>query len=338
MGVRSLTLKDKLDRPLKDIRISVTDRCNFRCFFCMPPDKDIQFLDRKELLTYEEIAKLVKILSQLGVRKVRITGGEPLMRAHLENLIALLSDIEGIKDIALTTNGYKLAQKVKDLKDAGLKRITVSLITLRQERFVSMIGRNVDLGEIIEGIEEAKEVGLEPVKINTVVVKGVNDDEIIDITEFCRERGLVLRFIEFMDVGTLNGWNMEKVVSAEEILNILSRKYPVEELPKKAESETSLRFKFKDINLEFGIIASVTKPFCRGCTRLRLSADGKFYTCLFSSVGHDVKSLLRGGASEEDIKAFVENLWLNREDRYSELRTQEGVKNLPKVEMFRVGG
>ncbi len=338
MGVRSLTLKDKLDRPLKDIRISVTDRCNFRCFFCMPPDKDIQFLDRKELLTYEEIAKLVEILSQLGVSKVRITGGEPLMRAHLENLIALLSDIEGIKDIALTTNGYKLAQKVKDLKDAGLKRITVSLITLRQERFVSMIGRNVDLEEIIEGIEEAKEVGLEPVKINTVVVKGVNDDEIIDIAEFCRKRGLVLRFIEFMDVGTLNGWNMEKVVSAEEILNILSRKYPVEELPKKAESETSLRFKFKDINLEFGIIASVTKPFCRGCTRLRLSADGKFYTCLFSSVGHDVKSLLRGGASEEDIKAFVENLWLNREDRYSELRTQEGVKNLPKVEMFRVGG
>ncbi len=304
----------------------------------MPADKKIEFLERKELLTYEEITRLVGILTRLGVRKVRITGGEPLLRSYLENLIAMLSSLEGIQDIALTTNGYKLKQKAKMLKEAGLRRVTVSLLTLKQDKFVSMVGKEISLREVLEGIEEAQNAGLEPVKINTVVVKGVNDDEIVSIAEYCRERRLILRFIEFMDVGTLNGWNMDRVVSAEEILKVLSDKYPIKELPKGNESETSLRFKFTDIDLEFGIIASVTKPFCRGCTRLRLSADGKLYTCLFSSKGHDIKSLIRGGASDTFIEEFIKELWSLREDRYSELRAMEGETASQKVEMFRVGG
>ncbi len=338
MGLRSLKVKDRLNRPLKDIRISVTDRCNFRCFFCMPSDKEIKFLERKELLSYEEIARLVRILSKLGVRKVRITGGEPLLRAHIENLINQLSQIDGISDIALTTNGYRLKEKAQVLKEAGLKRITVSLLTLRQDRFVSMIDREVPLSSILEGIEEAKRVGLSPVKVNTVVVKSVNDDEILDIARFCRERGLILRFIEFMDVGTLNGWNMERVVTAQDILNILRREFPIQEIPRAEASETSLKFKFQDTGLEFGIIASVTRPFCRNCTRLRLSADGKLYTCLFASQGHDVKFLLRYGASDKEIEEFIRELWSSREDRYSELRASEGPKRAYKVEMFRVGG
>ena len=330
-------LKDKLGRELKDLRISVTDRCNFRCFFCMPPDSEIEFLKREELLSYEEIARLVRLLTELGVRKVRITGGEPLLRARLENLIHLLRDNEKLSDIALTTNGYRLKEKAYPLKEAGLRRVTVSLLTLKEDRFKRMVGRDVSLGQVLEGIEKAKEVGLTPVKVNTIVVRGINNDEILDIAEFCREKGYVLRFIEYMDVGTLNGWSMDKVVPAEEIVKTLKGRYGLEELGRHEESETSFNYRYKDVSLEVGVIASVTKPFCRGCTRLRLSADGKLFTCLFSGKGYDVKGLLRSGASDEEIIDFIASLWSEREDRYSELRFRSGAK-AEKVEMFRVGG
>ncbi len=327
---------DRLGRKLRDLRISVTDRCNFRCFFCMPPDSEIDFLRREDLLTYEEIARLVSLMVPMGLRKVRITGGEPLLRAHLENLIEMLSGIEGIEDVALTTNGYNLAEKARVLRERGLRRVTVSLPTLSREKFSRIVGRYMDLDRVIEGIDSALEAGLSPVKINTVVVRGVNDEEILDIAEFCRERGLVLRFIEYMDVGTLNGWSMEKVVTAEEILEKISSRYPVEEMGRKG-SETAIRFRYRDIGLEFGIVASVSRPFCRDCTRLRLSADGRLFTCLFSSQGFDVKSLLRSGESDERIVESIKALWEAREDRYSEMRFSIQ-RSFPKVEMFRVGG
>ena len=327
---------DRLGRELRDLRISVTDRCNFRCFFCMPPGSEVDFLRREELLTYEEITRLVSLLTPMGLRKVRITGGEPLLRAHIENLIEMLSGVEGIEDIALTTNGYNLSEKAKILKEKGLKRITVSLPTLNEEKFSKIVGRSMELRKVIEGIDSALEAGFPSVKINTVVVRGVNDEEILDIAEFCRERRLVLRFIEYMDVGTLNGWSVEKVVTAEEILEKISCRYPVEEIGRKG-SETAIRFRYGDIDLEFGIIASVSRPFCRDCTRLRLSADGRLFTCLFSSRGFDVKGLLRSGASDERIVESIKALWEAREDRYSEIRFSVQDRS-PKVEMFRVGG
>lgn len=327
---------DRLGRELKDLRISVTDRCNFRCFFCMPPGKEVEFIDRKDLLTYEEIRRIVLLLIPKGLKKVRITGGEPLMRAHLENLIEMLSGLEGLRDIALTTNGYNLIEKAKALRDKGLTRITVSLPTLRRERLSKIVGRPVELERVIEGIEEALRVGFDVVKINAVVVRGVNDDEILDIAEFCRDRGLVLRFIEYMDVGTLNSWSMDMVVSAEEILSTLSKRYSLEEIGREG-SETAIRYRYKDTGLEVGVIASVTKPFCRGCTRLRLSADGYLFTCLFSEKGFNVKRLLREGASDEEIGMRIEELWRAREDRYSEMRFSLSGKR-QRVEMFRVGG
>ncbi len=328
---------DKLGRELKDLRISVTDRCNFRCFFCMPQGKEIDFVDRNDLLSYEEITKLVKVLTELGVGKVRITGGEPLMRAHIENLIRMISKLKGITDIALTTNGYGLLEKADTLKRSGLRRITVSLLTLKPEKLSWIVGRYAQLDRILEGIEEAKRVGLNPVKVNTVVIRGMNDEEIEDIAEFCRSKGLILRFIEFMDVGTMNGWSMDNVVPADEIISRLSKRYGIEEIGREG-SETALKFRYKDLDLELGIIASVTKPFCRGCTRLRLSADGKLFTCLFSGSGFDVKKLLRGGASDEEILSEIRRLWSLREERYSERRFELMKSSLPKVEMFKVGG
>ncbi len=302
----------------------------------MPPDREIPFLSREDLLSYEEIRDLVKILRNAGVRKVRITGGEPLMRLYLENLIAQLSPL--VEDLALTTNGYLLPEKAEHLRRAGLGRITISLTTLKAERLRAIAGRDVSLSTVIAGIEAAHEAGFSPVKINTVVVRGVNDDEILNIAEFCREKNLVLRFIEYMDAGTLNNWSMKKVVSAEEILSTLRRRYDLEELGRNSESETALRFRYRDTGQEVGVIASVTKPFCRGCNRLRLSADGKLFPCLFSDRGIDVRSLLRGNMDGEDILRIVEGFWKQREDRYSELRRDlMGVRG-SRVEMFRVGG
>ena len=304
----------------------------------MPPDKEIDFLNRKELLSYEEITRIVSILKNVGLRKVRLTGGEPLVRSDLEKLVYMIRDRGLVEDIALTTNGYLLKRKAKDLYEAGLKRLTVSLFTLRKDRFSAMAGRELSIKEVLDGIGAALELGFSPLKVNMVVVRGVNDDEILDMARFCRDRGIVLRFIEFMDVGTLNSWDYTKVVSKREILEILSKHFPFHQIDTPSDS-TAHRFVYMDMDLEFGIIPSITEPFCRGCTRLRLSADGKIFTCLFSTEGHDLRKLIRNGSSDEQILDYIANIWKNRNDRYSELRLSEK-ENLhrTKVEMFRVGG
>ncbi len=330
-------LKDKLGRPLRTLRVSVTDRCNFRCFYCMPPDKEIEFLPREEILTYEEIERVVRILSDLGVEKVRITGGEPLVRKGVDKLICKLKDLSGIKDIALTTNGYRLKQMAKKLAQAGLNRITVSLNTLRHERFSFMSG-GMSLDYVLEGIEAVREAGIKTIKVNSVIVRGINDDEILDLAEFCREKGLILRFIEYMDVGTLNGWTPQQVFTANEILERMASVYEFEPVLREVD-ETALRLRYRDIDLEFGIIASVTMPFCSTCTRLRLSADGTFYTCLFSDTGINIKELIRGGFDDRAIAEVIIELWQRREDRYSEIRLESiNLHSTNRVEMFRIGG
>lgn len=336
MGTGSV--KDLLGRELRDLRISVTDRCNFRCFFCMPADGDYSFFPKEEILTFEEIARFVKAVLPLGIKKIRITGGEPLVRKHLENLIRLISEFD--VDISLTTNGFLLKEKAKALKEAGLKRVTVSLPSLRDDVLSRMVGRDVKVKTILMGIEEAIKVGLVPVKVNVCVVKGVNDSEILEIAKFFKGMGLTVRFIEFMDVGTLNGWSLDKVVSAKEILSIIQKEFEVEPIGRGYRGETAQRYRYKDDGLEFGIIASVTEPFCGDCNRLRLTADGKVLTCLFAQDGYDVKRLIRSGASDEDIREFVRSVWLSRKDRYSEERLtllKEG-KSPRKIEMFKVGG
>ncbi len=328
-SVRKRMLRDRLNRPLEVLRISITDRCNLRCSFCMPPDYTYNFLPKRELLTPEEIEEIVKVFANLGVKKVRLTGGEPTLRSDLEEIILRISKVKGIRDVALTTNGYLLRDRLKDLKDAGLKRITFSVHSLNEEKNARIVNRRVDIGKVLETIDEAKALGF-TVKVNSVVVRGVNDDEILNLASYFKERRITLRFIEFMDVGTLNGWDYSKVFSADEILNVISKRYKFVELGRK-ESDTALRFRYVDDKVEFGIIASVTKPFCRGCNRIRLSADGKIYTCLFSSEGHDIRR-------EKGIEERIREIWLRREDRYSELRKLMREKRVNKVEMFKVGG
>ncbi len=304
----------------------------------MPPDKEIEFLSRGDLLSYEEIVRIVSILKDVGLRKVRLTGGEPLVRSDLERLVSMLKDRELVDDIALTTNGYLLKRKAKDLYEAGLNRLTVSLFTLREDRFATMAGREVSIREVIDGIETALALGFYPIKVNAVVVRGVNDDETVDIARFCRERGIILRLIEYMDVGTLNSWDYTKVVSKKEMLGILREHFDFYPVDTPSDS-TAQRFAYADTGLEFGIISSVTEPFCRGCTRLRLSADGKIFTCLFSTEGHDLKKLIRNGSSDEQILNYIVDIWKTRDDRYSELRLlKKGSLHRTKVEMFKVGG
>jgi len=319
-------LLDKLGRPLKVLRISLTDRCNLRCNFCMPPGKEYNFLPKKQLLTLGEIEEYVKIFAKLGVKKVRLTGGEPLLRKDLEEIIKSISKIKRIEDIALTTNGVFLKDRLNSLKEAGLKRITVSVHSLNEEKNQKLVNRKVNLKEVLEAIAEAKELGFK-VKVNSVIIRGFNDEEIINLAKFFKNLGVTLRFIEYMDVGTLNDWEFSKVVTAEEILNILKEEFNFYPLPKKPE-DTSLNFVYEDGN-KFGIIAPVTKPFCKGCNRIRLSADGKLYTCLFSDLGHDLRNA-------KDKEEFIKEVWRYREDRYSELRWK--LRKEKKVEMFKVGG
>ncbi len=320
-------LRDKLGRPLEVLRISVIDKCNFRCIFCMPPDKEYNFLKSSELLTPEEIESIVKDFTKVGVKKIRITGGEPLLRRDLEEIIERISKIKEVKDIALTTNGNLIINRLESLKKAGLKRITFSIHSLDNEKNKKIINRSVNLEEILHAINYAKSLGVK-VKVNTVLIKGFNDSEILNIAEYFKKKRITVRFIEFMDVGTLNGWALDKVITAEEILNEIKKKYEIVELGKDIK-ETALRYVYKDDGVEFGIIASVSKPFCRGCNRARLSADGKLYTCLFSDRGHDIRSV-------KNKKEYIEKIWKKRDDRYSELRFQERRKR--KVEMFKVGG
>ncbi|WP_299198687.1 GTP 3',8-cyclase MoaA [Thermocrinis sp.] len=327
---------DQLGRELKDLRVSVTDRCNFRCWFCMPEGEHYEFFKREEILSFEEIARVVRIVKGLGVKKVRLTGGEPLLRRHLEKLVALIS--QEVEDIALTTNGFLLKDKLQDLALAGLKRVTVSLPSLRDQTLSKLVGRDVKVGQILEGIHRSLELGLS-VKVNVCVVRDINDDEILEFIEFFRPLGVEVRFIEFMDVGTLNGWSLERVFSAKDIINAISQRYRVKPIGRRKRGETAERFMLED-GYKFGIIASVTQPFCGECNRLRLTADGKLFTCLFASDGYDLKSLLRGGARDEEIRDFIVALWEKRKDRYSEERLElleKGIKP-KKVEMFKLGG
>jgi GTP 3',8-cyclase len=337
--VSTPVLRDSLGRPLRDLRISVTDRCNFRCVYCMPKEvfgKDFQFLDRKALLSFEEIERVARILRTLGIEKIRLTGGEPLVRRNLEALIAKLAAIDGL-DLTLTTNGSLLALKALRLRDAGLKRVTVSLDSLDDAVFRAMNDVDFPVQRVLEGIDAAAAAGLTPIKVNMVVKRGVNDDSIVPMARFFRERGHIVRFIEYMDVGHTNGWQMDDVLSAAEIVQRIDRELPLEPADAQYRGEVAQRWRFRDGSGEIGVIASVTQAFCRDCTRARLSAEGQIYTCLFATSGHDLRALLRSGASDEAISQFVVNLWSGRSDRYSEIRGEHTVR-LHKVEMSYIGG
>ncbi|MBI4193746.1 MAG: GTP 3',8-cyclase MoaA [Betaproteobacteria bacterium] len=330
---------DQLGRALHDLRISVTDRCNFRCVYCMPKEvfgRDHQFLERRELLTFEEITRLARIFTRHGVGKIRLTGGEPLVRRNLEELIAMLAAVPGL-DLTLTTNGSLLKQKTRALRDAGLKRITVSLDSLDDETFMRMNDVDFPVARVLEGIEAAAAAGFAPIKINMVVKRGMNEAGILPMARFFRERGHILRFIEYMDVGHTNGWRMDDVVTAREIVERINAEMPLEPADPNYRGEVARRWRYRDGSGEIGVIASVTQAFCRDCTRVRLSTEGKLYTCLFATGGHDLRSLLRGGASDDEIDAAIRAIWAKRSDRYSEIRTAQTAK-LEKIEMSYIGG
>ena len=333
------SLTDSLQRPLRDLRISVTDRCNFRCVYCMPKEvfgRDYQFLERENLLSFEEIARLTRIFASLGVEKIRITGGEPLLRRELDRLIAMLAPIPGL-DLTLTTNGSLLAEKAPALKAAGLRRLTVSLDSLDDEVFRAMNDVDFSVERVLAGIDVAARVGLTPIKINVVVKRGVNERSVLPMARYFRGTGHILRFIEYMDVGQSNGWRLDDVVSAAEIFSTINAEMPIEPIEPNYRGEVASRWRYRDGCGEIGIIASVTQPFCRDCNRARLSADGQLFTCLFATTGHDLRALLRGGASDSDISNSIGGVWQARSDRYSENRSAETVK-LPKVEMSYLGG
>jgi len=338
-----LMIADKFGRPLRDLRISVTDRCNFRCTYCMPAEifgESYQFLPKDEILTFEEITRLGRIFAQLGVNKLRITGGEPLLRTDLHRLIAMLSEVAGVEDITLTTNGYLLAQQAQQLKDAGLQRVTVSLDTLDDEIFKQMNGRGFGTQRVLQGIEKAAEVGLAPIKINAVVQKGVNDHTIVDLARYFKGIGHIVRFIEYMDVGNRNGWKWDQVVPASEIIRRIDAEMPLEPLDPNYRGEVAMRYRYQDGEGEIGVIASVTQPFCGDCTRARLSTDGKIYTCLFASDGLSLRDHMRAGASDDDLRDLIAGIWGRRVDRYSEERTELAPlqNQRRKIEMYQIGG
>jgi cyclic pyranopterin phosphate synthase len=335
-------LVDTYKRALNDLRISVTDRCNFRCTYCMPLDQ-YEWIDKREILTFEEIARLAGLFVRLGVEKIRLTGGEPLVRQNLDRLVAKLAAIGRLKDLCLTTNGALLAEKVQSLKQAGLRRINVSLDTLDPEKFKQMTKRG-DLKKVLEGIFAAKSHGLHPIKLNAVIERGVNDDDILPLVEFSRENGFAIRFIEYMDVGNANNWTSEKLVSKKEILERIETRFPLREIGRDQGSAPAVDYEFVDGRGDLGVIASVTEPFCASCTRVRLTADGKVVTCLFSQNGHDVKALLRSGVSDEELLEFIRALWRQRKDRYSDERldalrsSSYDPKSHKKIEMISLGG
>ncbi len=334
--------RDVYDRPIADLRISVTDRCNFRCSFCMPAEHDYAFLPKPQILSFEETTRLARLFVDLGARKIRLTGGEPLLRAQIEHLIAQLAALDGLQDLALTTNAYLLPRKAPALAAAGLDRVTVSLHSLDPEIFGRLNGLGIELERALEGIRAAVAAGLAPVKLNVVAMKDVNDHEIVDLARFARDEGAVPRFIEYMDVGTLNAWDPDRVVSAREIVERIDRVFPLEPLAKERPGDVADRYRYRDGGGEVGVITSVTQPFCGDCSRVRLSADGKLYTCLFGQVGHDLKAPLRAGESDAELRERVASIWRARSDRYSEERTAalDSGRFVPaeKVEMFRIGG
>ncbi|MGQ0718882.1 MAG: GTP 3',8-cyclase MoaA [Pseudonocardiales bacterium] len=334
-------VSDKFGRPLRDLRISVTDRCNFRCCYCMPRDvfgTDFPFMDNSELLSFEEIGRLGAVFARLGVRKLRLTGGEPLLRHGIEHLVEQLVGIEGVDDVALTTNGSLLAAKARALRDAGLRRVTVSLDSLDEPTFRAISDVKIPLARVIKGIAAAADAGLTPVKLNAVVKRGMNDGQgLVDLAGFGREHGYIVRFIEYMDVGATNGWRMEDVVSADEIIERINAVWPIEPLEPTYVGEVATRYRYLDGGGEVGVIASITKPFCRTCSRARLSAKGELYTCLFSGAGHDLRALLRSGRSDDELHTEIRGIWQGRTDRYSAQRTTE-TAGLAKVEMSHIGG
>jgi cyclic pyranopterin phosphate synthase len=336
-----MTVTDRLNRPLRDLRISVTDRCNFRCVYCMPKEifgRDFAFLEREELLTFEEITRLSGLFVAHGVEKVRLTGGEPLLRRDLEKLIAMLAGIDGLRDLTLTTNGALLTPaKARALRDAGLKRITISLDSLDDDVFMRMNDVGVPVSRVLGAIEAADAAGLRPIKIDMVVKRGLNESSILPMAAHFRGTGIILRFIEFMDVGNHNGWRMDDVVSAAEIAETVNAVWPIEPAEPNYYGEVAERCRYTDGAGEIGNIASVTQAFCGTCTRARLSAEGQLYTCLFAGLGHDLRDLLRGGASDDEISATLARVWGARSDRYSEVRS-ENTLPLRKVEMSHIGG
>ena len=334
-----MTITDALNRPLRDLRISVTDRCNFRCVYCMP--KEIfgaghHFLAHAEVLSFEEITRLARIFTTLGVEKIRLTGGEPLVRKDLHLLVQQLAAIPGL-DLTLTTNGSMLARKAQQLKDAGLQRVTVSLDSLDDAIFKAMNDVNFPVAKVIEGMDVASRIGLNPIKVNMVVKRGLNESSVLPMARFFRDRGYILRFIEFMDVGNSNGWRLDDVIPSAEIVRMIGAEMPLEPLDANYRGEVAARWRYKDGGGEVGFISSVTHAFCRDCTRIRLSAEGKLYTCLFANQGYDVKALLRGGASDAEIREAIARVWGVRTDRYSELRSANTV-GLHKIEMSQIGG
>ncbi len=334
-----MTITDTLGRPLRDLRISVTDRCNFRCIYCMPKNvfgHDYPFLAREKLLAVEEIHRLTRIFATLGVRKVRLTGGEPLARREVVQLVQALARIPGL-DLTMTTNGSLLLHKAQALKDAGLQRVTVSLDALDNDVFAVMNDADFPVQLVLEGIEMAAEVGLTPIKVNMVVKRGVNESSMLPMARYFHGTGHILRFIEYMDVGTTNGWQLDDVVPATEIIAQIDAEMPLEPIEPNYRGEVSKRWRYRDGGGEIGVITSVTQPFCGDCTRARISAEGKLYTCLFATGGYDLRHLLRSGASDAEVCQAVCSIWLKRDDRYSEVRSSMTAE-LPRVEMSYIGG
>ncbi|MCJ8006567.1 GTP 3',8-cyclase MoaA [Lederbergia wuyishanensis] len=333
-------IKDKLKRPLHDLRISVTDRCNFRCQYCMPAEifgPDFKFLTQDEILSFEEIERLSRIFSKLGVKKLRITGGEPLMRKNVASLITMLNQIEGIEDIGLTTNGVLLQKQSQPLYDAGLRRLNISLDALDNQIFQKMNGRGVKSEIVLKGIETALKTGFS-IKVNMVVQKGVNDSQIIPMAKHFKEMGVTLRFIEFMDVGNTNGWNWDQVVTKKEIYDSLSKHFKLEPVDSNYYGEVAKRYKYENSETEIGFITSVSESFCSTCTRARISANGNFYTCLFSSKGHDLKTIVRSNHDDEQILKIISDIWEKRDDRYSDERVIGSLSSTKKIEMSYIGG
>lgn len=333
---------DAFNRPLRALRISVTDRCNFRCPTCMPKDSTapFAFIKKTDYLSFSEITRLVKIFSSLGVEKIRLTGGEPLLRPRLWALIADIAKTPGILDIALTTNGMLLPAEAKNLKNAGLRRLTVSLDTLKEDTFYKLNGGLKNLRDVLAGIEQAKNSGFAPIKINAVIRRNINEDAILPLVEFARCQKLILRFIEYMDVGSRNHWRYSQVIPSQKILELIQKNFLVQPASPNNYGETASRYLFVDGGGEIGFISSVTKAFCRACTRLRLSADGKLYTCLFAGEGTDLRAPLRNGASDEDVREIIRNVWEKRADKYSENRSlfQDLEGKIKKIEMYQIGG
>lgn len=335
-------LQDQLRRPLRDLRISVTDRCNFRCRYCMPAEvfgPDYAFLPSDKILNFDEIERLVKIFVSLGVKKVRITGGEPLLRRDLTELIARIHRLEGVEDIALTTNGTLLKKYAQPLEQAGLSRVSISLDSLNDERFFEMNGHRGKVSTVLEGIEKAAEAGLQ-VKINMVVQKGKNDQDVLEMARFFKEKQHILRFIEYMDVGNSNGWRMDDVLAKKDIIEQIHQHSPLQPIAPNYHGEVATRYQYKDNKGEIGIISSVTDSFCTSCSRARLSAEGKLYTCLFATEGTDLRELLRSGQDDTVIINCIKNVWTKRNDRYSDERNEQTMasRKKAKVEMSHIGG